>query len=71
MAITTANGCGDLTLEYSNAGWPNGVNHHGVSKNVRNNECILLNTQASYWGYLKVSGAAQSAVVDFDTQGCR
>lgn len=73
MSITSANGTGDLTLEYSNATWPNGVNHHGSSNNVGNSECITLNAQANYWGYLKVSGAAQGVaiVVDFDTPGCR
>lgn len=73
MSITTANGTGDLTIEYSNAGWPNGSNHHGASYNVGNSECISLQTQSNYWGYIKVSGAPQGAaiVVDFDTAGCR
>lgn len=75
MSITTANGSGDLKLEYSNFGWPNaeGSNLHGWSDNTGNGECITLNYQSQYWGYVKVSGTFENAaiVVDFDAPGCR
>ncbi|MDC5705430.1 collagenase [Vibrio europaeus] len=75
MAITSANGTGDLKLEYSNFGWPNeaGSNLHGWSDNEGNSECITIAGQANYWGYLKVSGNFENAaiVVDFDTSSCR
>ena len=73
VAITTANGTGDLNLEYSNSGWPNGSNVHAYSQNQGNSECIYITNQSQYWGYVKVSGKAQGAsiVVDFDTPGCR
>ncbi|MCQ9074973.1 collagenase [Vibrio harveyi] len=73
MAITTANGVGDLEIEYSNDGWPNGSNHHAWSDNASNAECITLSNQRNYWGYVKVSGEFENAaiVVDFDTSGCR
>lgn len=73
MAITTANGVGDLKIEYSNDGWPNGSNHHVWSDNAGNAECITLSNQRNYWGYVKVSGEFENAaiVVDFDTSGCR
>ncbi|EMB9230309.1 collagenase [Vibrio harveyi] len=73
MAITTANGVGDLKIEYSNDGWPNGSNHHAWSDNAGNAECITLSNQRNYWGYVKVSGEFENAaiVVDFDTSGCR
>ncbi|NOJ21670.1 collagenase [Vibrio coralliilyticus] len=75
MSITSAHGTGDLKLEYSNFGWPNdeGSNLHGWSDNSGNSECITINGQANYWGYLKVSGEFSNAalVVDFNTSGCR
>tara|TARA_Y100001956_G_C4127140_1_gene190842 strand:+ start:2710 stop:5253 length:2544 start_codon:yes stop_codon:yes gene_type:complete len=75
MSITSANGTGDLKLEYSNFGWPNsyGSNLHDWSANPGNGECITIVGQANYWGYLKVSGEFENAalVVDFDTAGCR
>ncbi|KHT44014.1 collagenase [Vibrio sinaloensis] len=75
MSITSANGTGDLKLEYSNFSWPNsyGSNLHGWSANPGNSECITIVGQANYWGYLKVSGEFDNAalVVDFDSEGCR
>ncbi|WP_038173157.1 collagenase [Vibrio pacinii] len=75
MFITTANGTGDLKIEYSNYGWPNteSSNLHGWSNNAGNGECIALNYQSNYWGYIKISGEFENAaiVVDFDTQSCR
>ena len=73
IAITSANGSGDLSLEYSNQGWPNDSNVEASSSNTGNGECIYLTNQSQYWGYLKVSGNAQGAsvVVDYNTPGCR
>ncbi|MFA1575962.1 M9 family metallopeptidase [Vibrio cyclitrophicus] len=73
IAITTANGTGNLLLEYSNQGWPNGSNVDGRSNKAGNNECIYLTNQSDYWGYIKVSGEFENAalVVDFNTEGCR
>lgn len=73
IAITTGNGTGDLNLEFSNMGWPNGSNHNGSSYNAGNNECIYLTNLSEYWGYIKVSGESNNAslVIDFDTNGCR
>ncbi|HHJ3201300.1 TPA: collagenase [Vibrio parahaemolyticus] len=73
IAISTGNGTGDLKIEYSNLGWPDGSNLHGWSDNAGNKECITVSNQANYWGYIKVSGSFENAaiVVDFDTSGCR
>ncbi|MAD88384.1 MAG: collagenase [Pseudoalteromonas sp.] len=73
IAITSANGSGDLSLEYSNQGWPNGSNVEASSSNTGNGECIYLTNQSQYWGYLKVSGNAQGAsiVVDYNAPSCR
>jgi len=73
IAISVGNGTGDLRLDFSNSGWPNGSNHHGSSNNVGNSECVYLTNLSEYWGYIKVSGNADGAalVVDFDTAGCR
>jgi microbial collagenase len=73
IAITTANGTGDLSLEYSNGSWPNGNNVDATSTNSGNGECIYITNQNQYWGYLKVSGYAQGAsiVVDYNTPSCR
>ena len=73
IAITTANGTGDLSLEYSNQGWPTSTNVDASSTNSGNGECIYINNQSQYWGYLKVSGNAKGAsiVVDYNTPGCR
>ncbi|MDO6542248.1 collagenase [Photobacterium sanguinicancri] len=72
MSITTANGSGNLKLEYSNFDWPNGSNLHAWSDNAGNDECITLSWQNQYWGYLKISGEYENAaiVVDFD-KGCQ
>ena len=73
VAITTANGSGDISLSYSNSGWPNGVNEQAQSSNTGNGECIYISNQSQYWGYLKVSGNSTGAslVVDFNSGGCR
>ncbi len=73
IAISSGNGTGNLNLEFSNSGWPNGSNVTGSSSNSGNAECIYLTNQSQYWGYLKVTGASSGAsiVVDFDTAGCR
>lgn len=73
IAISTAHGTGDLTLDFSNSGWPNASNGDGNSANSGNNECIYLTNLNQYWGYLEISGtsAGASLVVDFDTAGCR
>ncbi|MBB1332002.1 collagenase [Pseudoalteromonas sp. SR44-5] len=73
VAITTANGSGDISLSYSNSSWPNGSNEQAQSSNSGNSECIYISDQSQYWGYLKVSGNSTGAslVVDFNSQGCR
>lgn len=73
IAISTGNGSGDLDIEYSNTGWPNGSNTQGSSAGADNSECIYMTSQSEYWGYLKVSGSSSGAtvIVDFDTAGCR
>lgn len=74
IAISAGNGSGDINIEYSNSGWPNGSNMDGSSTNSdTNNECIYLTNPNQYWGYLKVTGSSTGAslVVDFDTAGCR
>ncbi|CAH9051721.1 Microbial collagenase [Pseudoalteromonas sp. CIP111854] len=72
IRIETANGSGDLTLEYSNAGWPDGTNIDEKSENQGNAECISVSTQPQYWGYLKVSGNSQAASlkVTYNDGGC-
>ncbi|GAA5646647.1 M9 family metallopeptidase [Vibrio proteolyticus] len=73
IAITTGQGSGDLKLEYSNQGWPDGSNVDASSDNSGNQECIVVNSQSNYWGYLKISGAFSGAAlaVDFDATSCR
>ncbi|WP_448546982.1 collagenase [Thalassotalea fusca] len=73
IAITMGNGTGNFDIEFSNAGWPNGSNHHDSSYNSDNSECIYVANLNEYWGYIKISGAGAGAsmVVDFDTAGCR
>ncbi|AZZ98105.1 collagenase [Pseudoalteromonas sp. R3] len=63
IRIETAHGNGDLTLEYSNQGWPNDNNVEAGSYRAGNSECINLSDQSQYWGYLKVSGAPVGATV--------
>ncbi|WP_152614506.1 collagenase [Pseudoalteromonas luteoviolacea] len=63
ISIQTAHGSGDLTLEYSNQGWPNDANTEARSANEGNGECINLTGQSQYWGYLKVSGNHQGATL--------
>lgn len=72
MTITTGNGTGNLDLEFSNSGWPNGSNVDGSSSNSGNNECIFISNLSEYWGYIKVTGDANNAslVVRFDSGGC-
>ncbi|MBQ4845883.1 collagenase [Pseudoalteromonas sp. MMG005] len=72
IKIETAHGTGDIALEYSNSGWPNDVNVDASSNNVGNVECINLNGQSQYWGYLKVSGtsAGTTIKVTYDEGGC-
>lgn len=72
ITIRTAHGSGDLNLDYSNSGWPNGANSHGSSDNSGNNECIHVTGADQYWGYIKVGGSNGSAsiLVEFDGTGC-
>ncbi|MEC4089354.1 collagenase [Pseudoalteromonas rubra] len=63
IRIETAHGNGDLTLEYSNQGWPDGNNVDARSERAGNGECINLSGQSQYWGYLKVSGAPSGATI--------
>lgn len=73
IAITAGNGTGDLTLEYSNLNWPDGTNVQASSANMGNSECIILEHQANYWGYLKVSGSFENAAlrVEAGSNQCR
>ncbi|TMO90879.1 collagenase, partial [Pseudoalteromonas sp. S3178] len=73
VVIKTAHGSGDLGLEYSNAGWPNGTNVDASSFNQGNQECIEISAQSEYWGYLKVSGSPTGAAlkVSYNKDGCR
>ncbi|TMP45447.1 collagenase [Pseudoalteromonas citrea] len=72
IRIETAYGSGDLSLEYSNSGWPNETNVEASSTNSGNNECISLSGQSQYWGYLKVSGAGTGSTlkVSYNDGGC-
>lgn len=63
ISIQTANGSGDLALEYSNQGWPTSNNVEASSFRAGNGECINLSGQANYWGYLKVSGTSSGATI--------
>lgn len=72
ITIRTAHGSGDVNLDYSNSGWPNGTNSHGSSVNPGNSECIHVAGGDQYWGYIKVEGSNGSAsiLVEFDGAGC-
>lgn len=73
IAITTANGSGDISLSYAESSWPNGNNELAESNNSGNDECIYIANSSQYWGYLKVSGSSNgvSLVVDYNSSGCR
>ncbi|MGR5499302.1 collagenase [Vibrio sp. DNB22_10_4] len=73
IAISTAHGSGDLTLRYSNQGWPTGSASDVVSAQLGNGECIVLDKQDNYWGYIQVSGeySGASLIVELDTTECR
>lgn len=72
VTIKTANGSGNLSIDYSNAGWPNGSNSDGNSNNAGNNECVHVTGGSNYWGNLKVSNSngTASILVEFDGAGC-
>lgn len=72
ITVRTAHGAGDLSIDYSNSGWPNGANSDGSSDNMGNNECIHVTGASNYYGYLKVSGStgSSSILVEFDGIGC-
>ncbi len=72
ITIRTAHGSGDLAIDYSNAGWPNGSYSEGMSSNAGNSECIHVTGGANYWGYLKVenSNGSASIIAEFDTASC-
>lgn len=63
ISIQTANGTGDLALEYSNQGWPTSNNVEASSFRAGNGECINLSGQTNYWGYLKISGSSNGATI--------
>ncbi|MBQ4811122.1 collagenase [Pseudoalteromonas luteoviolacea] len=73
ISIETAHGSGDLTLEYSNQGWPTDSNVDARSARDGNSECINLSGQSQYWGYLKVSGAPSGAtlLVKYNDGSCQ
>lgn len=73
LAITTANGSGNVDIQYKTGGWPSDTDNDGSSANAGNNECIYVTNTSQYWGYMKVSGGGSGAsiVVDFDVSGCR
>ncbi|MFT4929035.1 MAG: hypothetical protein ACI8WB_005162 [Phenylobacterium sp.] len=74
IAITTAHGVGDLSVQYKSGGWPSSSGDDGSSNNVGNSECIYVDLATTeHWGYLHVHdvGVGASIVVDFDTEGCR
>ncbi|KAF7773965.1 microbial collagenase [Pseudoalteromonas citrea] len=72
IRIETAYGTGDLSLEYSNSGWPTDTNVEARSNNTGNNECISLSGQSQYWGYLKVSsaGVGSTLKITYNEGGC-
>ena len=73
IAITTANGSGNVDIQYKTGGWPSASDYDGSSTNSGNSECIVVTNTSDYWGYIKVSGGGSGAsiVVDFDTGSCR
>ena len=71
VTIESAHGTGDLTLEYSNSGWPTDTNVDARSNQGGNTECINLDTQSQYWGYLKVSGSSTGATLQVTYDGGR
>jgi len=70
IAISIGHGSGDLNIEFSSMGWPNGSNNYGASNNIGNNECIYLTNMSEYWEYIKVSSEASNVSL-VDTNGCR
>ncbi|MBU2967792.1 collagenase [Pseudoalteromonas sp. C2R02] len=74
IAIRTAHGTGDLALTFKQGSWPSDSSFDAKSDTTNTNtECINIDTNDAYWGYLEVNGAAEGAslLVNFDTDVCR
>ena len=74
IAITTAHGNGDISLNYNHGSWPNSANSDGSSANPNSSqECIYIPAGNDYWGYLKIAGSTggTTVILEFDTEGCR
>ena len=74
IAITTAHGSGDISLDYNNGSWPNSSNSDGSSATPNSSqECIYIAAGNDYWGYLEISGSTggSTVILEFDSEGCR
>ncbi|ACJ31473.1 Dihydroxyacid dehydratase/phosphogluconate dehydratase [Shewanella piezotolerans WP3] len=74
IAITTAHGKGDISLNYNHGSWSNSANSDGSSANPNSSqECIYIPAGNDYWGYLEISGSTggSTVILEFDTEGCR
>lgn len=74
IAITTAHGNGDISLNYNHGSWPNSANSDGHSATPNSSqECIYIPAGNDYWGYLEISGSTggSTVILEFDTEGCR
>ncbi|WP_444997385.1 PKD domain-containing protein [Aliikangiella sp. IMCC44359] len=67
VAITTAHGLGNLSLEARNGGgWPKPGDDSVRSKHVGNTECVIINNPTEYWTNATLRGLFKGATVVFD-----
>jgi hypothetical protein len=74
IAIRTAHGTGDISLNFKQGSWPSSASYDAKSETIGTNvECISIDTNSEYWGYLEVTGAAQGAslLVTFNEEKCQ
>ncbi|TQV87607.1 GEVED domain-containing protein [Aliikangiella coralliicola] len=74
IAITTAHGLGNLTLEARNGGgWPKPGDDSVRSKHVGNTECVIINNPTEYWTNSTLRGLFKGAtiVADLNATECR
>lgn len=77
VSLSLVNAPADAQIYFKEGGWPSisrGI-HDVVSSSQGDQQCVTYDiaSNASHWGYLEISGAAEGAsiVVDYDVPGCR
>lgn len=73
ISIATAHGSGELALLFRQGGWPSESLYDAKSDSSgTTQQCIDINTNDEYWGYLELLGTNDSAtlLVTFDEVAC-